>query len=306
VETVNTNYPARFYFKLGIGFVLPESPRANTDSHDEWISKQCVFIENNLQKKLCSSFDEVQFSRFTLRPSETKPLTIYFVISKCYDFRSDDIEPLIKSPIEFKIKNHALLRAKSSIDAEIRNSLCSEYFIADLSLKYIASRYFTFEVYLAGFLTVERTFSPDEILDSGGVSDALSDFVDEMSETFHYCALSGYITQSTSRRNKKNQYIFEVSSTCYFTFNEREVDGDMALLEHDMTLDDIQMIGIDNNNEALDAMVSGNKHLQEAMLEEYLPVDVTLLKFDFYFIDQDYEVHDVENGFLVTGKYFTT
>ncbi len=70
------------------------------------------------------------------------------------------------------------------------------------------------------------------------------------------CGLEGIVSQTIARRNRNNKYVFDVSATCHYGFSEREVVGEMALLERNMSIDEMQMIGIDNQDDALAATIA--------------------------------------------------
>lgn len=283
----------RFYFELGIDYVFPENTKIDTSLDDEWITECCWLLCENIQGKLPSSFDEIQFSRLKKLVPNKNVFTIYFSVSECHDFISNEIWSPRNGYSGFKIKKHPLLKAKKSIEAKIRSSLQDHYFVETLSLKYIASRDFVFEIYFGGFVTVEKIFSPEEIGDAGGVSYALELFFEEMFSALQECGLEGHISQTNVRRNRNNKYVFEVSATCHYGFSEKEVVGEMALLERNMSIDEVRMIGIDNQDEALEAIVASAKSGYGCILEEFLPDDVDLIGFDFDFIDQDDNVYDV-------------
>jgi len=304
MEDIMKNKPVRFYFELGIDYVFPVKTSTYSGSDDEWFSYRCELLSDDIQKKLPASFDEIIFCRFTRFSSDMNFFTIFFSISKCHDFIPNDVCLPRKSDIELKIKKYPLLKVKESIETEISNSLCTQYYISDISLKYIASRWFIFEIYFGGFITVERIFTSDEIHNSGGVREALSEFVEEMVVAIGECGLDGDISQTITRRNRENQYVFEISLTSHYGFNERDVDGEMGLLRHNMNIDDIRMIGIDNKSKALDVIVSDVKCGYRNLLEGGLPADVSILKFGFDFIDQDDDVYEVDDAFLMTAADF--
>jgi hypothetical protein len=289
----NESKEVRFYFEVGINFVFPEKPKKYTSSDDEWITELCWVLCENINRKLSFSFDDAQFSRFKQLELNANVFTIYFTISKCHKFTSNEIWSPRKEYNGFKIKKKPLLKARESIEAIIRISLPKYYFIDALSLKYIASRDFVFEIYFGGFVTVKKKFSPKEICDGGGVSYALEFFFEEMISALEGCGLEGDITQTTARRNSNNEYVFEVSKTSYYGFSENNVAGEMALLEHNMSIDEIQMIGIENENDALQDTVTNAKAESVYRVEQCLPVGVDLLSFDFDFIDQDDDVYEV-------------
>ncbi len=289
----------RFYFELGIDFVLPENPYKDTLSDDEWVTERCSLLCEEIQEKLPSSFDGIQFSRVKQVVPNKNFFTIYFSVSECYDFSSNEIWSPKKGYSGFKVKKHPLFKARESIVAKIRRSLCDHYCIEGLSLKYIASRNFVFDTYFGGFVTVEKKFTQEEIGSAGGVSYALEEFFEEMLSCLQECGLEGSISQTIKRRNRNNKYVFEVSATCYYGFSEREVVGEMALLERNMSIDEMQMIGIDCQDDALASAIADAKSGYECVLEQFLPLRVNLLRFDFGFIDQDDDVYDVCDELLM-------
>ena len=299
MKKVKESKAVRFYFELGIDYVFPENPKTHAYSDDEWITARCESLGVDIQKKLSSNFDEIQFSRFNKIIPNANIFTIYFTISKCHDFISNEICSPKKSYTELRIKKYPLSKARESIEKDIRSLLFDDYFIASLLLKYIASRDFVYEIYLGGFVTVERIFTPDEIRDVGGMSFALDIFVEKMISALEYCGMHGDIRQPIVRRNRNNIYVFEVGATCHYGFSEREVVGEMALLEHDMSIEEVQMIGIDNQGDALATRTADSKSIYGSMLEDNLPAGVNLLNFEFDFIDQDDDVYDLDYELLI-------
>lgn len=294
----------RFYFELGIDYVFPENPKTDTSSDDEWITDRCWLLCEEIQKKLPSTFDVIQFARFKKVMSNKNIFTIYFSISEYHDFTSNEIYSPRKGYNGFKIKKHSLLKAKKSIEIKIRSSLYEHYFIETLSIKYITSRDFIFELFFEGIVTVEKVFSQEEINEEGGVSYALEVFFNEMYYSLQECGMESHISQTNKRRNRNNKYVFEVNSTAYYGFSESEVIGEMALLEHNMSINEVQMIGIDTKQDALNAITADAIKGYELMLNDILPTGLEL--FRFHFSDQDDDVYDVCDELLIDYKDIKT
>jgi len=304
MNTIQEDKAGRFYFDLGINYILPEKPNTASLSDDEWISARCESLCNNIQKELSSSFDEIQFSRFKLLVPNENVFTIYFSVSKCCDFSSDEIYFPSKDHAEFKIKKHSLRAAKKSVESEIRNLLCEYYFISVLSLKYFASRDFVFKLFFGGYVTVEKIFTQDEIDDAGSVSSALECFSDEMMPVFEDYDLEGWPLHST-RRNRYNKYVFEVTKTCFFGFDDRNVVGNLELLTNAMDIDDARMLGIGIHPDAFDSIISNVKERYTRILDiDMMPEDVELIKFEFDFVDQDEEIVEVCDELLMDASFF--
>ncbi len=285
----------RFYFELGIDFVFPENPKKDTLPEEEWIDECCGFLREDIEEKLSPSFDEIQFSHIKQVVPNKNFFTIYFSISECYDFNPNEIWFPQKGHDTFKIKKHPLLKAKKTIEVKIRSSLCNHFFIESLSLEYIASRVFVFDIYFSGSVTVEKKFTPEEIGSSGGVSYALEEFFEEMRSLLQDCGLDGSISQTTTRRNRNHKYVFEVHVARPCAFSEREVEGEISLFKRNMNRDEMEMIFIDMQDDALAAAIADTKSDYESTLGEF----VDLLRFDLSFIDYDCDVFDVYDNLLM-------
>jgi hypothetical protein len=291
----------RFYFDLGIDYLFPEKPPTYKKSKECWIKYCYQSLGSNIQKKLTPNFDDIQFSKLEALAQNKNLFTIYFSVSICHDFCSKETWIPRKGYTGFKIKKHSLLKAKKSIETQIRNLLCYHYSISKLKLKYFASRDFIFEIFCGGSVTVEKIFTRNELKMYESISDALYHFFLEMESTFQQCGLDGYPTQSETRRDRNNRYTFDVSGTSYMSFNEREVIGDMSLLEIDMKNDDVPMIDIDTDEDRLIDIIVDLKRTFELTLCDNLPTNVELLQLDYSFVDQGDYVYEVSNELLTNN-----
>ena len=303
--TSATGKAVRFYFELALTYVLPLKParsrspgRRSAVSEDEWNIGCCESLCMQLQDRLTAEYDPIRFKTYERLSSENNVFKIVFAISKCHEFSASDIFTPRKERTGFKIKARPLAKALESIRSHIHDRFCNTYYVSDLSLKFLTSRDFVFQIYFSGTLVVEREFTPAEIRENEGVVNTLEHFNDDISSDLEHYGF-GISPESTLRRTRNNRYTFEVDATRYFGFGENEVVGDLALLEKNASAYEVASYGIDNSDAALDSRISDLK-LELGNALESLPEGVKLIGFEFSFVDQDDDVVEVRDELIAS------
>ena len=179
--------------------------------------------------------------------------------------------------------------------SQINNSLRDEYNISDLSLTFVTSRNFLFEMYFDGQIVVERKFTADEIRDAGSVSSALDHFSNDVVFSFEdscWGAPFAIDHNNTKRRRPDNRYVFDVSATRVYEFGENEVHGDLTRFDCDTDAEDF--MDIDNKEDALESRISALRwKLDQITLGMFLPAG-NVVSSNMNFVDQDETVYDCD------------
>lgn len=288
---------ARFYFTLAIDFVLPDKPKINklsgkryAESEDVWFTECCESLASTIEGKLSAKYDGVVFKHYERNLKGKNVFTIYFVISKLQSFKETDIIFPRKGNIGFKIKVRPLSLAIKEIRSHLYNSLCYDYYISGLSLKFVTSRSFGFEMYFEGVIVVEHEFTADEIRDAEGVSNAIEQFSNDVVSAFEGSSFD-LSPPRGKRRSADNRYVFTLSTTRVYGFGENDVYGDLTHIDCDMDAAKKSDMDIDNTKDAVDSCVFSIQSELSEISEIVLPADVYLISSNLNLVDQDDEVY---------------
>ena len=293
----------RRYFDLEILHAIPVKPSHDYEtgkacglSNDEWVAGRCEILRQNIQGALPSGFDEIKLIGCEPVLSGAPVYKLRLVVSKCHRLADSEFYHPKKGYSGFKIRRQSLLRLIKSVRDEITRFLGEHYCVLHLEEKYVTSRYFVFEMYFSGNFVVEHKFTPEEICDHGGVKAALANFVDEVESSLYPHSFSVF-SPGLRRRNINDRYEFNVSTTRYFGFGEDQVVGDMSSVTQDMSLSEVQAIGIDNLDDCIRSTeldVCGE--LGEQFLN--LPIHIKIISCDMNWIDQDDDVYEIDQELL--------
>ena len=241
----------RIYFTLEIDYVFPDKPKtdklsgkAYVESEKFWINECCESLASILEEKLPDVYDGVAFKNYKRHADALNLFTITFSVSILRAFNEKEI--LTKgSSVGFSIKARPLSLSIKEIRSQLYTSLCYDYKISDLELKLITSREFAFEMYFEGEMVVEYEFSDVEIRNNGGVSNALNFFFDEIDGAL---IPYGYtlIAPTKKRRSPDNRYVFGIVLTEVLCCGENDITGPVLLADREMSLDDLQQVGLCN------------------------------------------------------------
>jgi hypothetical protein len=297
---ISQTKPARLYFQLGVQFALPENEVKNAPPEKHVDNSLHSALRDEIDARLPPEFDDVQLLGIEKMPECKSLYVAYFSVSKIHQFSLHEIRIQKKPSNQPTILKRPLLQARRSIEQTILSSLKTRYVIDALRLRYVTSRNFIFEIYFAGTLTVEKVFEPEEISQAGGIRCALDDFLDEMRCAIRESGLEGDASKAYRARNRKNHYVFEMDVACHYGFDETEVDGQMGLLNHPMSREEYERIGVFADDSAVEDLVPEVKSYYYDSLEQTLPPAVYLLEFDLDYMDHDDGLFDISEEICIS------
>jgi hypothetical protein len=224
-----------------------------------------------------------------------------FLVSKICKFRKADILFSSSNSAAFRIKDQAFLNVRETLANDIRAALGPIIDVFSLDFCMATSRSFVFEIYYQGCFKVRREFGDTEIQNQGGVKNTLMNFFEEIKSAIEPFAFEVVDEPANSRRNRNDEYCFQVLHTRFVGFGESDVHGEGCFaLKGNATTDEVNEYGVsfeDSMNDEIKAYFS-------SVLEENLPSQADLIQSEISYVDDSEEV--IEVAHKLTASAITT
>lgn len=255
-----------------------------------------IFDSLGLESEVFLGSNRFQFA-FDEKTGIRQQATSYLVpvlVSAIHEFKP---EVLVKMPgsANFSVKTEIFISVQETLLKEIRQLLPAHLSVHELQFSMATSRVFLFDIYYEGYLTLKREFSDQEIKDNGGVNNVLSDFFDDIQSAIEPFDLqiTGY--PSNHRRNRDDEYTFQVYYASRTGFGENEVYGDGCFaIRGNATSDDLNHYCVDFD----DVKLEETKDHLNFLLELNLPAEANLMSFKIFYVDDSEEVLDIDDDLL--------
>jgi hypothetical protein len=210
------------------------------------------------------------------------------VSTKPHSFSHVDIIKARQGAQELRIKAASLSKVKSNIKA-ILTELLEDVPVVSINYEYHTSRTFVFWVYLAGYLEIRHTFSPETIKGWGGsIQSAISEFNEEVQKVLNECPKWDAEPKSLTRRPSDGIYKFDLHATVQMQFAEDEVYGDFSCLKHEMWVGE-DLPELDFSDDVCEVLIEEQRSLVADALSHY---DVVSFGCNYVDYNDDYDIAD--------------
>ena len=287
--------PVRFYFCVDIACLIPPHPgKKRVSVHTQEWAKQCLNeVEKIIRNELSVEVFSVAYRKHELINAATQIYDAEFIISALHYFSPNEIFSPRENYGGFRVRARPLLKTIKVLQSKIADKLSKFYHLKNITYQYHASRFFGWEIYFGGFLTIKHFISDAEVRDVGGsVAGAIDQFESQVNDVLEEVGWTG--SCKTRKRRKDGAFQFEVAATRIFSFAEDQIVGDVANLTSDMSSEEATELGIDFRDENIAIFTDSEKFVLQEMVEQYFNV----VELDVGFVDYDEEIYDISEEIL--------